>query len=119
MMRGERLSCCADGFEALLLAPAEARAAYPLVRLGFPAVSLPDWNRFARRANRGARCRRGLVAITVDPKDRRGKRLALTEAGHELLNEALPIWKRKHAEIEAGLPEADLEGLRRGLLALS
>ena len=63
--------------------------------------------------------RRGLVAITVDPKDRRGKRLALTEAGHALLNEALPIWKRKHAEIEAGLADADLEGLRRALLALS
>ncbi len=36
--------------------------------------------------------RRGLVDIAPDPKDRRGKRLKLTEAGREKLIAALPAW---------------------------
>ena len=36
--------------------------------------------------------KRGLVSTSVDPADRRGRRLALTAAGQELLASALPVW---------------------------
>lgn len=61
--------------------------------------------------------RNGLLAIKVDPADRRGRRLVLTGAGHRLLATALPIWKREHGRIEK-LPE-DADALRAGLRALA
>ncbi|HWK64344.1 MAG TPA: MarR family winged helix-turn-helix transcriptional regulator [Rhizobiaceae bacterium] len=51
--------------------------------------------------------RRGLVESAADPQDRRAKRLRLTRTGRSLLIEALPIWRRVHAEIEAALPDPD------------
>ncbi|MGE7368499.1 MarR family winged helix-turn-helix transcriptional regulator [Neorhizobium sp. NPDC001467] len=47
--------------------------------------------------------RRGLVEAAVDPADRRGKLLSLTEAGMMLLAAALPIWTRLHAKIDREL----------------
>lgn len=47
--------------------------------------------------------RRGLVAITPDPKDRRSKRLSLTADGRTILAQAAPIWKQLHAAIESEL----------------
>ena len=44
--------------------------------------------------------RRGLVTVTVDPTDRRGRLLALTPAGRKLLAVAVPVWKRHHRKIE-------------------
>src|SRR5580765_7532918 len=44
--------------------------------------------------------RRGLVKVTVDAADRRGRRLALTASGRALLADASPIWKREHAATE-------------------
>src|SRR5882762_8672961 len=38
--------------------------------------------------------RRGLVKVTADPADRRGRLLALTRAGTTLLARATPIWTR-------------------------
>ncbi len=61
--------------------------------------------------------RNGLLAIKVDPADRRGRRLVLTAAGHRLLATALPIWKREHGRVEK-LPE-DADALRAGLRALA
>ena len=46
--------------------------------------------------------RRGLVTVTVDPADRRSRKLSLTAAGQRLLAEAVPIWQREHAAIEIG-----------------
>jgi DNA-binding MarR family transcriptional regulator len=63
--------------------------------------------------------RRDLVEIRVDAKDRRGRRLLLTEAGRDLLATALPIWRAEHAAIERGLPHADPDRLRRDLSALT
>ena len=60
--------------------------------------------------------RDGLVAITVDAVDRRGRRAALTESGRRILSEAAPVWRRTHAEIEGTLPDADR--LRADLRAL-
>jgi DNA-binding MarR family transcriptional regulator len=63
--------------------------------------------------------RRDLVAVAVDPADRRGRRLSLTEAGRELLADAVPIWRREHAKVDALLAVGDTAGLRGGLRALA
>jgi DNA-binding MarR family transcriptional regulator len=62
--------------------------------------------------------RRGLLTVSVDPDDRRSRRLALTPAGMALLARALPVWTRTHADVEADLP-AGGDALRLGLLALA
>ncbi len=56
--------------------------------------------------------RRGLVETAIDPKDRRGKLLRLTNDGMTMLSAALPIWIRVHAEIDAELGEGGPEALR-------
>ena len=63
--------------------------------------------------------RRGLVEILTDPKDRRSRRLVLTDAGRALLAEAVPVWERTHAEIDRLLGGADPQRLRDDLVALS
>lgn len=63
--------------------------------------------------------RRGLVTVTVDPADRRGRHLALTAAGHGLLAAAFPVWQRTHAAIDAVLDDGEAERMRDGLRALS
>jgi DNA-binding MarR family transcriptional regulator len=63
--------------------------------------------------------RRGLAEVQVDDRDSRVRRLALTEAGRSRLAEALPLWTRAHAELEAGLAAVDPDGLRSGLNALA
>ena len=62
--------------------------------------------------------RRGLVTVAVDPADRRGRLLTLTEAGMTLLASAVPIWRETHAVIEAGMPDAGPETLRDTLRSL-
>jgi DNA-binding MarR family transcriptional regulator len=61
--------------------------------------------------------RRGLVAVTVDPADKRGRLMVLTSAGRSLLARATPIWERAHADVEDRLANGDL--LRSSLRALS
>jgi DNA-binding MarR family transcriptional regulator len=63
--------------------------------------------------------RRGLVNVTADPADRRGRHLTLTEKGRALLAEALPIWQREHAAIDAEFAEDGPDRLRADLRALS
>jgi len=63
--------------------------------------------------------RQGLLTVAIDPEDRRGRRLVLTDAGRAALSAAMPVWTKTHAEIEATLPEGDPERLRRDLRALS
>ncbi len=63
--------------------------------------------------------RRGLVTVTAAEADRRSRRLALTPAGRELLANAVPIWKRTHAELEQLLGRSDPRRLRADLRALS
>lgn len=63
--------------------------------------------------------RRGLVAVTVDPADRRGRRLTLRPPGRELLAAAVPIWMKEHATIETALGDRGPDVLRANLLALS
>jgi DNA-binding MarR family transcriptional regulator len=63
--------------------------------------------------------RRGLVVIGVGVEDRRNRRLTLTQAGRDKLAEAVPIWQRTHAAIEAGLAGQDADGLRAALRTLA
>lgn len=58
--------------------------------------------------------RAGLATVSVDTKDRRGRRAALTDAGRALLAAATPVWIREHARLEAGL-NGEAEALRTGL----
>jgi DNA-binding MarR family transcriptional regulator len=63
--------------------------------------------------------RRGLVRISVEDADKRTRRLALTPEGRALLNAAVPVWRRTHAEIDALLTDASPDRLRTELRARS
>jgi DNA-binding MarR family transcriptional regulator len=63
--------------------------------------------------------RRGLVEVTVDPADRRGRLLRLTPAGRALLVAAFPPWRRAQAATERVLAGSDPARLRADLRALS
>jgi len=63
--------------------------------------------------------RRGLIAITVDPTDKRNRRLQLTREGRALLGKALPIWKRTHATLDGELGWPSAARLRADLRGLS
>jgi DNA-binding MarR family transcriptional regulator len=60
--------------------------------------------------------RRGLITVSVDPDDRRGRLLRLTARGRSLLAKALPIWKAHHAVLDQQVGPADR--LRRDLAKL-
>ncbi|MGA0546139.1 MarR family winged helix-turn-helix transcriptional regulator [Brevundimonas sp. VNH65] len=62
--------------------------------------------------------RRGAVAVVTDPRDRRGRRLVLTDRGRDLLAAATPIWVREHAAVEAEL-DGGGGALRAGLALLN
>lgn len=63
--------------------------------------------------------RRGLVAVEIDPADRRGRRLKLTKTGQSLLVKAVPVWRATHDEVDALLSGGMPEQLRTGLAAVS
>jgi DNA-binding MarR family transcriptional regulator len=63
--------------------------------------------------------RRSLVSMTVDPADRRGRRLALTSAGRKLLRAALPIWESTHEDVDKLLTPAAADTVRAALCTLS
>ena len=63
--------------------------------------------------------KRGLVETTIDPADRRGRLLILTEAGRRQLRSALPIWERTHEDVDRLLADTDADALRAGLRALA
>jgi DNA-binding MarR family transcriptional regulator len=62
--------------------------------------------------------RRGLIRVTVDLNDRRGRLLRLTRKGRGLLAAAVPVWKHHHHRLERTLPHP-LEKLRNSLVVLS
>lgn len=62
---------------------------------------------------------RGLIAIASNPDDRRNRLLSLTPAGQALLAQAVPIWEREHAALDATLPLSQPHLLRANLVTLS
>ena len=64
--------------------------------------------------------RRGLLTVAADEKDRRSRRLALTDAGQALLASAVEVWQSTHGEVEARVPGANgAAGLVATLRSLS
>lgn len=63
--------------------------------------------------------RRGLARVVTDRRDRRQRRLVLTEAGHTALATALPYWEAEQQETARRLGAADPAALCAGLTALS
>lgn len=63
--------------------------------------------------------RNGLVEVSVDALDRRGRRLALTLEGRSRLDMAFPVWRRCHGELQGALGAATATRLRQELDALS
>ena len=59
--------------------------------------------------------RRGYVETGRDPKDRRARRLSLTDAGRAALAAALPIWCAEHARLEEEITPAKAGALRTAL----
>ena len=62
--------------------------------------------------------RRGLLRVSVDAADRRNRLLHLTDAGREVLVDAVPIWLAMHGAVEAELGARGGERLRHSLAAL-
>jgi len=63
--------------------------------------------------------RRGLLKVTPDPADGRGRLMTLTAKGRRLLARAVPVWKITHTAVEALLRGGDSDRLRNNLRALS
>lgn len=64
--------------------------------------------------------RRGLLEVSPDDSDRRGRRLKLLPEGRAVLATAVPIWSATEAEVEANLVDAgEAERLRDDLRRLS
>jgi DNA-binding MarR family transcriptional regulator len=59
--------------------------------------------------------RDGLVAITVDPRDRRNRLIALTPAGEAKLAESEPYWAAAQRRFEAAFGTAETVALRAAL----
>ncbi len=63
--------------------------------------------------------RRGLLKVTVDRADRRGRQMTLTPAGRAVLAAALPIWLRMQEATERRVAGSGADRLRADLRALS
>lgn len=63
--------------------------------------------------------RRGLLTMHPDPEDKRSRRIALTDAGRDLLVLAVPIWRKTHDAVDAQLGRDDSMPLKADLMALS
>ncbi len=63
--------------------------------------------------------RRGLLVVSIDPRDRRSRLLKLTGKGRALLTRAVPIWERTHRAVEKLLPNPDPDRLRSDLHVLT
>lgn len=81
-------------------------------------ASLLAMDRTTLTANLKPLERRGLVKVSVDQEDKRGRRLALTTKGRALVSKAFPIWRQTHAQTERQLAGISAGALRNALRAL-
>jgi len=63
--------------------------------------------------------RRGLVKIAVDAKDKRSRRLVITEKGRATLKAAFPAWKAAHAVLDHAVGVTRVDRLRADLRAIA
>jgi len=63
--------------------------------------------------------RRGLLKVSVDKEDKRGRRLIITTAGRALLRKAYPLWKNAHIEVEFLISHGSADDLRSALRSLT
>jgi DNA-binding MarR family transcriptional regulator len=63
--------------------------------------------------------RRGVVESAPDPEDRRSRKLRITDAGRQLMDEAIPLWRQAQAESFRRIDEARWPALRAELSALT
>jgi DNA-binding MarR family transcriptional regulator len=63
--------------------------------------------------------RRGLVTIATDEHDKRVRRIALTKAGDQLLQDAFLIWRKTQTSVERELIPADIDEFRTALRAVT
>jgi DNA-binding MarR family transcriptional regulator len=63
--------------------------------------------------------RRGLLKITIDPDDKRGRRISLTAKGRGALIDAMPIWREAQAQIAHRMKHTKVAEFRAALMALS
>lgn len=82
-------------------------------------ASLLAMDRTTLTANLKPLARRGLVEVLVDPTDRRGRCLTLTDAGRDMLVAAVPVWRSTHGDIDRLLPDTNPDRLRADLRSLS
>lgn len=62
--------------------------------------------------------RQGLVQSRPDEKDRRTRRVALTDAGHARLAEAIPLWRNAHDRLDSEGSGTESASLRAALWPL-
>jgi DNA-binding MarR family transcriptional regulator len=84
-----------------------------------PVASLLGMDRTTLTAALKPLQRRGLLKISPDPADRRGRLMTLTPKGRRLLSRAVPIWRKTHHAVEALLPDRSPDRFRKNLHALS
>lgn len=82
-------------------------------------ASLLAMDRTTLTANLKPLERRGLLTVMVDPADRRGRLLALTRSGRDILIAALPIWRATQTGIRNRLSPANPDRLCADLRRLS
>ena len=63
--------------------------------------------------------RRGLLQLGTDTRDRRARRITLSDAGRTLVGEAVPLWEQAQAGVSELLPGADFDRLRSDLKAMT
>ena len=63
--------------------------------------------------------RDGLVRVSVDPRDRRSRTVALTDAGRACLKDAFDLWKKAQKIFEGAYGSDNAAELRRALDTIS
>ncbi|MEQ7922551.1 MarR family winged helix-turn-helix transcriptional regulator [Xanthomonas sp. WHRI 1810A] len=63
--------------------------------------------------------REGLLAVSVDPADRRSRLVTLTQAGMDKLLESQPLWEQAQAAFEKGYGVKQSQMLREALAAVT
>ena len=92
-----------------------ARAAMPTIGDLAAALVL---DRSALAHNLKPLQRDGLVAVTIDPRDKRSRLVELTEPGHAKLEESSRLWQNAQQRFETAFGPDQARALRRSLAVI-